>query len=128
DFRHQTLAVRPETALRVRRSPAGAQQLPWRSVARRLASFAGQEPKGSSVVMPFLSFQAFDGGQDIIVATFGQKGRQHRSRDNTPAILDEIASRYRLAAYSCQASTQSDIACVKKHYQTGIRAARNREK
>lgn len=68
------------------------------------------------------------GSQDIIVATFGQKGRQHRSRDNTPAILDEIASRYRLAAYSCQASTLSDIESVKKHYQTGIRAARNREK
>ena len=65
DFRHQTLAVRPETALRVRRSPAGAQQLPWRSVARRLDSAAGQEPKGSSVVMPFLSFQAFDGGQQL---------------------------------------------------------------
>lgn len=68
------------------------------------------------------------GSQDIIVATFGQKGRQHRSRDNTPAILDEIASRYRLAAYSCQASTLSDIESVKKHYQTAIRAARNREK
>ncbi|CAM7181190.1 MULTISPECIES: hypothetical protein [Klebsiella] len=53
------------------------------------------------------------GSQDIIIATFGQKGRQHRSRDNTPAILDEIASRYRLAAYSCQASTLSDIASVK---------------
>jgi hypothetical protein len=36
-----------------------------RSVARRLASFAGQEPKGSSVVMPFLTFQAFDGGQQL---------------------------------------------------------------
>ncbi|WP_279511219.1 cytoplasmic protein [Klebsiella pneumoniae] len=68
------------------------------------------------------------GSQDIIVSIFGQKGRQHRSRDNTPAILDEIAARYRLAAHSCQASTLSDIKSVKKNYQAGIRSARNREK
>jgi hypothetical protein len=68
------------------------------------------------------------GSQDIIVAVFGQKGRQHRSRDNTPAILDDIASRYRLAAHSCQASTLSDIKSVKKDYQAGIRAARESEK
>ena len=49
DFRHQTLAVRPETAWRVRRSPAGAKQLPWRSVARRPDSAAGREPKVSSM-------------------------------------------------------------------------------
>ena len=68
------------------------------------------------------------GSQDMLVAIFGQKGRQHRSSDNTPAILDEIAARYRLAAHSCQASTLSDIEIVKKNYQAGIRAARNREK
>lgn len=68
------------------------------------------------------------GSQDIIVSIFGQKGRQHRSRDNTPAILDEIAARYRLAAHSCQVSTLSDIESVKKNYQAGIRSARNREK
>lgn len=68
------------------------------------------------------------GSQEIIVAVFGQKGRQHRSRDNTPAILDEIASRYRPAAHSCQASTLCDIESVKKNYQAGIRAARSREK
>lgn len=68
------------------------------------------------------------GSQDIIVSIFGQKGRQHRSRDNTPTILDETAARYRLAAHSCQTSTLSDIEGVKKNYQAGIRAARNREK
>lgn len=56
DVRHQTLAVRPETAPRVRRSPAGAQQLPWRSVARRLDSAAGQEPKGS-IALPLVMVQ-----------------------------------------------------------------------
>ena len=68
------------------------------------------------------------GSQDMLVAIFGQKGRQHLSSDNTPAILDQIAARYRLAAHSCQASTLSDIENVKKNYQAGIRAARNREK
>lgn len=64
------------------------------------------------------------GSQDIIVAVFGQKGRQHRSRDNTPSTLDEIADSYRLAAHSCQASTLSDIESVKRDYQAGIRKGR----
>jgi hypothetical protein len=50
----------------------------------------------------------------MIVAIFGQKGRQHRSRDNTLSTLDEITERYRLAAHSCQASTLSDIESVKR--------------
>ncbi|MCV3773753.1 hypothetical protein [Enterobacter sp. RD4-1-1] len=101
--------------MRVRRSLAGAS-------ATALAEWGSTTEQRS--------WSGAEGGhsQDIIVATFGQKGRQHRSRDNTPAILDEIASRYRLAAQSCQASTHSDIESVKKHYQTGIRAARNGEK
>ena len=67
------------------------------------------------------------GSQDMISAIFRQKGRQHRSRDNFPARLDEIADRYRLAAHSCWASTLSDIEAVKKEYQAGIRAARESE-
>nr|ALS88752.1 hypothetical protein pCT-KPC_209 [Klebsiella pneumoniae]UMW97188.1 hypothetical protein [Escherichia coli]ASU51386.1 Hypothetical protein [Klebsiella pneumoniae]ASU51791.1 Hypothetical protein [Klebsiella pneumoniae]ASU51984.1 Hypothetical protein [Klebsiella pneumoniae] len=42
--------------MRVRRSPAGAKQLPWRSVARRLDSAAGQEPKVSSVGVLLILF------------------------------------------------------------------------
>ncbi|ASD61918.1 TPA: cytoplasmic protein [Enterobacter kobei] len=64
------------------------------------------------------------GSQDMIVAIFGQKGRQHRSRDNTLSTLDEITERYRLAAHSCQASTLSDIESVKRDYQAEIRKGR----
>jgi len=46
DLRHQTLAL-ARNRLRVRRSPAGAQQPPWRSGARRPDSSAGREPKGA---------------------------------------------------------------------------------
>jgi hypothetical protein len=60
----------------------------------------------------------------MIVAIFGQKGRQHRSRDNTLSTLDEITERYRLAAHSCQASTLSDIESVKRDYQAEIRKGR----
>lgn len=51
DLRHQTLAAWPETR-RVRRRLAGAQQLPWRSGARRLdsVSWSGAEGGHQSVI------------------------------------------------------------------------------
>ena len=51
DLRHQTLAL-ARNRLRVRRSPAGAQQLPWRSGARRLdsVSWSGAEGGHQSVI------------------------------------------------------------------------------
>ncbi|ANF12361.1 Uncharacterised protein [Klebsiella pneumoniae] len=49
DLRHQTLAVRPETACGFGGARQVRQQLPWRSVARRLDSAAGREPKVSNV-------------------------------------------------------------------------------
>ena len=67
------------------------------------------------------------GSQNIIVATFGQKGRIHRSRDSSPSVISEVAERYRLAAHSCWASTLSDIESVRKHYQASIRTARKQE-
>ncbi len=49
DLRHQTLAVRPETACGFGGARQVRQQLPWRSVARRPDSAVGREPKVSSV-------------------------------------------------------------------------------
>ncbi|WP_225760178.1 cytoplasmic protein [Leclercia sp. Marseille-Q4284] len=64
------------------------------------------------------------GSQDMIVDIFGQKGRQHRSRDNLPSVIDEVVTRYRLAAHSCQSSMLHDIEQVKKDYQASIKKAR----
>ncbi|WP_313228468.1 cytoplasmic protein [Leclercia sp.] len=64
------------------------------------------------------------GSQEMIVDIFGQKGRQHRSRDNLPSVIDGVVERYRLAAFSCQASIQNDIEQVKKAYQAGIMITR----
>jgi len=58
DLRHQTLAL-ARNRLRVRRSPAGAQQPPWRSGARRPDSSAGREPKGA-IALPCFSVMATD--------------------------------------------------------------------
>lgn len=52
DLRHQTLAL-ARNRLRVRRSPAGAQQPPWRSGARRPDRHAGREPKGAIALPVF---------------------------------------------------------------------------
>ncbi|MBL2173668.1 hypothetical protein ELI95_28920, partial [Klebsiella pneumoniae] len=52
----QLFSRQARNRLRVRRSPAGAKQLPWRSVARRLDSAAGQEPKVSSVGVLLILF------------------------------------------------------------------------
>ena len=56
DLRHQTLAL-ARNRLRVRRSPAGAQQPPWRSGARRPDSSAGREPKGA-IALPCFQVMA----------------------------------------------------------------------
>lgn len=66
------------------------------------------------------------GSQDIIVDIFGQKGRSHRSRDSSPAVIGDVASRYRLKAWSWQAATLSDIAEVKRDYSRHVRSARKK--
>ena len=77
DLRHQTLAL-ARNRLRVRRSPAGAQQPPWRSGARRPDSSAGREPKGArSGILVF--------SEDLLIGFQSRHATQDRIRDNLPS-------------------------------------------
>ncbi|HHR4969866.1 hypothetical protein [Enterobacter hormaechei] len=65
------------------------------------------------------------GSQSLIVEIFGDKGRQHRSDDSHPDVVEKMAARYRLAAGRHWAATMSEIERVKRTYQAGIRASRD---
>lgn len=60
------------------------------------------------------------GSQDVIVGTFGQKGRSNKSSISSEAAIDEIASRYAVAARSYWAGTLTDIEQVKSEYKSKI--------
>lgn len=66
------------------------------------------------------------GSQWLIVAVFGQAGRQHRSDDSNPEKIEQMAARYRRDAQKQTAATLAEIARVKLTYQKGIRASRSK--
>ena len=82
DLRHQTLAL-ARNRLRVRRSPAGAQQPPWRSGARRPDSSAGREPKGARSGILVFSEDLLIGFQSRHATP--RHATQDRIRDNLPS-------------------------------------------
>lgn len=67
------------------------------------------------------------GSQSIIVAVFGEKGRQHRSTDSHPAAIEALTARYRHAAELHWRTTLQTIARVKRTYKTEIKASRDTE-
>ena len=87
DLRHQTLAL-ARNRLRVRRSPAGAQQPPWRSGAQRPDSSAGREPKGARSGILVFSEDLLIGFQSRHATPRHATPRhatQDRIRDNLPS-------------------------------------------
>lgn len=63
------------------------------------------------------------GSQWLIVAVFGEKGRQHRSDDSNPERIEQMAARYRRAAQEQWAATLAEIERVKRTYQAQVRAS-----
>jgi hypothetical protein len=68
------------------------------------------------------------GSQDIIVGTFGQKGRSKRSDISPQAAIDEIASRYVGAARAHWAGTLTDIEQAKNEYKSKIQIHKRQSK
>lgn len=64
------------------------------------------------------------GSQWLIVAVFGEKGRQHRSKDSHPEAVEKMAARYRDQAGRHWSATLAEIERVKRTYQAGVRASR----
>lgn len=67
------------------------------------------------------------GSQWLIVAVFGEKGRQHRSDDSKPERIEEMAVKYRAAALQHWTATLAEIERVKRIYQTEMRASKDAE-
>ncbi|NPE55889.1 hypothetical protein HLB25_10240 [Dickeya dadantii] len=63
------------------------------------------------------------GSQWLIVAVFGQKGRQYRSDDSNPEAVEKIAARYRHAAKLHWSATLAEVERVKRIYQTQAKAS-----
>lgn len=66
------------------------------------------------------------GSQWLIVDVFGAKGRQHRSDDSNPERIEQMADRYRTSAREHWAATLAEIERVKRTYQVGVKASRNK--
>lgn len=64
------------------------------------------------------------GSQWLIVAVFGEKGRQHRSADSHPEAVEKMAARYRRAAGRHWSATLAEIERVKRIYQADVRASK----
>lgn len=68
------------------------------------------------------------GSQWLIVEVFGEKGRQHRSDDSSsPEAVEKMTARYRRDAGLHWSATLVEIERVKRLYQAGIRASREKE-
>ncbi|KLF28668.1 hypothetical protein YA29_16385 [Klebsiella aerogenes] len=67
------------------------------------------------------------GSQWLIVEIFGEKGRQHRSHDSDPAVIEQMAAKYRRDAALHWSAILGEIERVKRLYQVGIRASREEE-
>ncbi|EMF8597530.1 hypothetical protein V4E65_004550 [Escherichia coli] len=52
-----------------------------------------------------------------------QKGRQHRSADSNPDMVEKMAARYRHAAGQHWSATLAEIERVKRIYQARIKAS-----
>lgn len=61
------------------------------------------------------------GSQWLVVEVFGEKGRQHRSADSNPEMVEKMAARYRHAAELHWSATLAEIERVKRLYQTKIK-------
>jgi len=67
------------------------------------------------------------GSQWLIVDIFGEKGRLRRSDDSSPEAVEKMAARYRRDAGLHWSATLAEIERVKRLYQAGIRASREKE-
>ncbi|HFQ0048096.1 TPA: hypothetical protein ACHOWS_002541 [Escherichia coli] len=63
------------------------------------------------------------GSQWLVVEVFGEKGRQHRSADSNPDMVEKMAARYRHAAGQHWSATLAEIERVKRIYQARIKAS-----
>lgn len=63
------------------------------------------------------------GSQWLVVEIFGEKGRQHRSKDSHPEAVEIMAARYRHAAGLHWSATLAEIKRVKRLYQAGVKAS-----
>nr|EII2881162.1 hypothetical protein [Escherichia coli] len=63
------------------------------------------------------------GSQWLVVEVFGEKGRQHRSADSNPEMVEKMAARYRHAAELHWSATLAEIERVKRIYQARIKAS-----
>ncbi|WP_244576379.1 hypothetical protein [Escherichia coli] len=64
------------------------------------------------------------GSQWLVVEVFGEKGRQHRSADSNPEMVEKMAARYRHAAELHWSATLAEIERVKRLYQTKIKKSK----
>lgn len=64
------------------------------------------------------------GSQWLVVEVFGEKGRQHRSADSNPEVVEKMAARYRHAAGLHWSATLAEIERVKRLYQTKIKTSK----
>lgn len=67
------------------------------------------------------------GSQWLIVEIFGEKGRLRRSDDSSPEAVEKMAARYRRDAGIHWSATLAEIEQVKRLYQAGIRASREKK-
>ncbi|WP_074024951.1 hypothetical protein [Xenorhabdus eapokensis] len=65
------------------------------------------------------------GSQWLIVDVFGEKGRQHRSKDSNPERIEQMADRFRTAAIQHWSVTLAEIERVKREYQAEIKKKQN---